>query len=236
MKSIRTQFTDAELGKIYVLARTNARNITMRVKADGIYVTAHPLTSISHIKEVLDEFRSRLKVRQERMAPRPKYDFNYKIETDCFCLNFRPTEKTCFFLTSERGQEIIYCPSSTNFDEERIQEWLHKVVCEALRKQAKLFLPQRLGYLANQCGLTFNNVSIRSSQSCWGSCSSKKNINLSYYLMKLPLHLIDAVLIHELCHTVEMNHGPRFHALMDKFTNGRSQQLNAELKLYRTEI
>lgn len=236
MKSIRTQFTDAELGNIYILARTNARNITMRVRQDGIYVTAHPLTSVSHIKDVLEEFRSRLKARQQGMAPRPKYDFNYKIETDCFRLHFQPTDGTRFSLTSKPGQEIIYCPSTTNFDGMEMQEWLHKVVCEALRKQAKLFLPQRLEYQANRCGLTFNKVSIRSSQSRWGSCSSKKDISLSYYIMTLPLRLIDAVLIHELCHTVEMNHGPRFWALMDRFTNGRAKRLNAEIKQYRTEI
>lgn len=236
MKSIRKHYTDADLGEIYILSRTNARHITMRVKSDGIYVTAHPLTPVDHILEVLDEFRSRLKARQAKLTPRPIYDFKFKIETDCFQLHFQPTENTCFTLSSKPGQEIIYCPSTTDFRGQQMQEWLHKVVCEALRKQAKLFLPQRLAYQAKRCGLDFNKVSIRSSQSRWGSCSSQKNISLSWYLMTLPLHLIDAVLIHELCHTVEMNHGPRFWALMDKFTNGQSRRLQAEIKRYRTEI
>lgn len=236
MKNLRTQFTDPELGQVYVLSRSNARNITMRIKPDGIYVTVHPLASMSHIKEVLEEFRGRLMAKQKKLIPRPTYDLLFKIETDCFQLHFQTTGGKHFSMTYQPGKTTINCPADTDFQAEGMQEWLHKVVCEALRKQAQIYLPKRLEYQAKRCGLTYSKVSIRGSQSRWGSCSSQKNISLSYYLMTLPAHLIDAVLIHELCHTVEMNHGPRFWALMDRFTNGRSAQLTAEIKRYRTEI
>jgi predicted metal-dependent hydrolase len=56
----------------------------------------------------------------------------------------------------------------------------------------------------------YTGVTVRNTQSRWGSCSAQKHINLSLSLMLLPEHLIDYVLLHELCHTVEMNHGERF--------------------------
>lgn len=236
MKNLRTQFSDPQLGTIYVLSHPNARHVTMRVKSDGIYVTAHPFATLSHIKEVLDEFRERLSVKQQQLPSRPVYDLDFKIETDCFQLHFDETPRQQFALTSKPGSEIIHCPAGTDFKAEGMQEWLHKVVCEALRKQAQLYLPQRLAYQSERCGLPFKKVSIRSSQSRWGSCSSQKNISLSYYLMTLPARLIDTVLIHELCHTVEMNHGPRFWALMDKYTNGQAAALTHEIRQYRTEI
>jgi len=59
-----------------------------------------------------------------------------------------------------------------------------------------------------------------------------KSINLSLYLMLLTAPLIDYVILHELCHTKEMNHGIRFWKLMDKVTESKSKELRAQLKKY----
>ena len=66
--------------------------------------------------------------------------------------------------------------------------------------------------------------------------SAQGNINLSYYLVLLPKHLIDYVLLHELAHTREMNHGERFWDLLDRMTDGKAQALRAELRKYQTKI
>ena len=84
--------------------------------------------------------------------------------------------------------------------------------------------------------LPYKAVKINNSQGRWGSCSATKSINLSFYLMLLPKHLIDYVLLHELCHTREMNHGDKFWQLLDKLTDNRSQALRAELKNYKTSL
>ena len=96
--------------------------------------------------------------------------------------------------------------------------------------------PPRLDRLSKQCGLPYASVKINSSQGRWGSCSTKKDINLSYYLVLLPSYLIDYVLLHELCHTREMNHSERFWSLLNQFTEGKALALRGELKKYRTEI
>ena len=85
-------------------------------------------------------------------------------------------------------------------------------------------------------GLPYERVKINSSSGRWGSCSARRNINLSYFLLLLPAHLIDYVLLHELAHTVEMNHGERFWALLNKLTDGKAEALRTELRQYRTEI
>jgi predicted metal-dependent hydrolase len=99
-----------------------------------------------------------------------------------------------------------------------------------LRKQAKAYLPGRLQALAHQYGFTYAMHRISSGRSRWGSCSTKKNINLSLFLMALPKHLIDYVILHELCHTQIMNHSPEFWKLLDSVTQNKAKALRRELR------
>ncbi|MDR0834242.1 MAG: M48 family metallopeptidase [Candidatus Symbiothrix sp.] len=101
-----------------------------------------------------------------------------------------------------------------------------------LASLAKLSLPKQLADIAQAHGFTYLSVKTRKSKTRWGSCSSKKTISLSYYLLLLPQHLIDYVLLHELCHTVHMNHGPAFWALLDQHTGSKSKVFQKELRSY----
>lgn len=63
-------------------------------------------------------------------------------------------------------------------------------------------------------GFEYNRVAIRNQKTCWGSCTAKKNLNFSYKLMYLPEHLMDYIIVHELCHLKELNHGKGFWSLV----------------------
>ena len=103
----------------------------------------------------------------------------------------------------------------------------------AMRRDAHLDLPPRVAAIAARTGLKYNRLSIRAARTKWGSCSGGNNISLSLYMMLLPPHLRDYVILHELCHTVHHNHSARFHALVDSFAGGRERELDKELKKYR---
>ena len=104
---------------------------------------------------------------------------------------------------------------------------------EALRAAAKADLPLRVARLAEQTQLRYAGLTIRAARTRWGSCSGKNQISLSLYLMRLPEHLRDFIILHELCHTIHHNHSPRFHALLDGLLGGREAALRRELRSYR---
>lgn len=106
------------------------------------------------------------------------------------------------------------------------------VQIEELRRAAKADLPARAERIAQTLGLRCGKVTIRASRTKWGSCTSRNDLSLSLFLMTLPEHLRDYVVVHELCHTVHHNHSPRFHALVDKCLGGNEKALNKELRTY----
>jgi predicted metal-dependent hydrolase len=107
---------------------------------------------------------------------------------------------------------------------------------QELRLRAVAFFPNELKRLAREHGFKYTTVKIRKSRTRWGSCSSKGSINISLYLILLPSYLIEYVLLHELCHTVYMNHSPLFWNLLDKHTQGRSKELRKALRNYSPSL
>lgn len=103
---------------------------------------------------------------------------------------------------------------------------------EQMRHEAKALLPARVEYWAQQFGFRYGRVSIRAARSKWGSCSGDNNISLSLFLMALPEHLRDYVIIHELCHTVHHNHSAEFHALANRCLGGKEKNLRRELRRF----
>ena len=83
-----------------------------------------------------------------------------------------------------------------------------------LRKLAKEIIPVRVSHYANLLGVTYGRIAIRTQRSRWGSCSTKGNLNFNCLLMRAPFEVIDSVVVHELCHRIEMNHSKRFYDLV----------------------
>lgn len=61
-----------------------------------------------------------------------------------------------------------------------------------------------------------NSIRLKYVHSRWGSCASNGNLNFSSKLLLAPIHIMDSVIIHELSHLKEMNHGPRFWKWVEK--------------------
>lgn len=103
------------------------------------------------------------------------------------------------------------------------------------KEKTRRLVHSRLAFFNQHYGLAWRRVAIKDQRSRWGSCSVRANLNFNYRLIFLPLELVDYVVVHELCHLREMNHGPAFWALVAE-TVPDWKRLRRELKAVRFAI
>lgn len=83
------------------------------------------------------------------------------------------------------------------------------------KEAARELVHDRLAYWKSVHPFEHGQVRIKNTRRSWGSCSGKKNLNFNFRLVHLPPELSDYVVLHELCHTVHLNHSRDFWGLVD---------------------
>ncbi|MDD6155088.1 MAG: SprT family zinc-dependent metalloprotease [Eubacteriales bacterium] len=83
---------------------------------------------------------------------------------------------------------------------------------QALHDRAAAVIPSRVRFYADKIGVDYGRITIRSQKTRWGSCSAKGNLSFNCLLMLAPEKVLDSVIVHELCHRLEMNHSGRFYS------------------------
>jgi predicted metal-dependent hydrolase len=104
----------------------------------------------------------------------------------------------------------------------------------ALQRRAHALFAQRIEHYSRGVARAIPPLSLSSARTRWGSCSAS-GIRLNWRLIHLPLHLIDYVVTHELAHLEQMNHSPRFWAVVERLYPDY-QSARAELKRRTPEI
>ncbi len=108
------------------------------------------------------------------------------------------------------GMELhVSCDGTIRQAKEALEDYLRTV--------AEKYFLKRTTDLAEQMGVTFNNITIRGQKTRWGSCTREKNLNFNWRLILLPLEVAESVIIHELAHTIHMNHSKSFYGLVERF-------------------
>lgn len=116
-----------------------------------------------------------------------------------------------------------------------VQKAAEKACIKALRAQASALLPQRLETLAATHAYQYKSINIKQLTGRWGSCDAETNIVFNLFLMQLPWHLIDYVIMHELAHTRVLHHGPLFWKEFEAHLPN-ARKLRQEMKQYRPMI
>ncbi len=205
---------DQEFGKIIIRRSAKATQVRMRVNADGtIRASLPPYAPIFLVKRLLKNSRDELRALIRQYRPAVVFKDGMKIgKSHTLIVNKSHGLESS---VSRQGQQIIVTlADGVNLDAPLVVKEIKKRVIEALRVEAKSYLPRRLAFLAEKHGFTYSRTRFSTASGRWGSYSDHGTVSLNIALMNLPFELIDYVLIHELAHTKQMNHSPAFWQLV----------------------
>ena len=194
-------------------------NLGIKSDKTKLFVPLFPVKEKVHIDPVLGEVRLRKSARARRISLRV-HPRRGVLVTVPFCA---PYALGVTFLESRREWVLaaLERAAARNADLPEGED------IESLRAKAKAALPPRLAEFAARYGFRYHRVTIKHNTSNWGSCSSKGNINLNLNLMRVPVPLQDYILLHELTHLRHPDHGPAFHAELERLLADHFAQ-NAE--------
>ena len=205
--------TDEEFGVITIRRSARASQVRLRVAPDGTLRASMPIYApLFLLKRLVKASRPQLRAMLQQAQP----DTNYKDGQQIGKSHTLIVQAGSRVSVARNKQHIVVTlPAHTSLSNADVVRKIRDTSIAALRIEAKSYLPKRLQYLAEQYGFQYSKVRFSHASSRWGSCSSTGTISLNIALMKLPFELIDYVLIHELAHTVEMNHSSAFWSLVE---------------------
>lgn len=227
------EYNDKELGKIIVKPNIRAKRIIARKKGEYIQLTVPFGFTPKRIPSVLDDMRHRLtkvcSVKNQLITE------DSVLKTFSFTARLSRTHLVeCVKMRLKDGNLTVFIPGNFDLESSASQHIVKEMIRHALRHEAKRILPEKTLKFAQELQLQVTGIKINKSVSRWGSCSRRKTINLSYYTMLLPEKQIDYVILHELAHTVELNHGEKFWNLLDRFCGEDAKAISRSLRKYKS--
>ena len=228
------------VGRVVLVRSLRAKRMNIRIKAfEDIRVAVPKGVSYVQAEQFVYQKLDWLKTHHPKVktseARHTIFDEQTTFQTRQHTLRIVRKENGTLSVRTVRGEILVHCPRSIDIRSDEAQQAIRGGIEQAWRKEAKVYLPKRVEALAREHGFTYEKLFIKNIKSRWGSCSHVNNINLSLHLMRLPEHLIDYVILHELAHTVEKNHGYGFETLLRKVCP-RANTCEAELKQHNIKL
>ena len=196
----------------YTLTRTKRKTIAIYITYNGVEVRAPHVTP----KYEIDRFvaskekwiEEKASIMRERMENRDSFRLDYGS-----LVLFRGMTYPIAESKDAIGFDgaCFRVPPGLDFEE------IKRACIDIYRMQAKRVIEPRTSAFAEQMAVNYASVKITGAQKQWGSCTAKKRINFSWRLMMADDALIDYVIVHELAHTLELNHSADFWDIVGAF-------------------
>ncbi len=205
----------------YVLRRARRRTIGLSIDHRGLRVGAPPRSSLREVEALilrhgewvvqkLDEWRSRQPERLQIVDGVQLPLFGEMIEVR---VEVR-VEARAEALRAVGGNRAVWRADGGLTLCLRSSEEAGRVLEKTLRERARGLFVERLAHYAARLNLMSPPLTLSSARTRWGSCSSRTGIRLNWRLIHFAPPVVDYVVAHELAHLREMNHSPRFWAIV----------------------
>lgn len=227
------------IGEIKVRRSANIKYLRIRMAPGrGIWVSFPFGVSRKQTEKFLEENRDWIVQNRKNMEVYEQdtgvgLKIGAEIQTKMHTLKIVETKQLKPSYKIEQNIITLGIPEKVEFN--RIEKIVRQFLLEIYAMESRQYLPQRVKMYADRFGFKYGRLSFRDNVSNWGSCSFENNISLNIKLMKLPDEIIDYVILHELCHTIEKNHSVDFWKLVGKVCPDYAV-LRSRLRKYNTRI
>jgi len=223
-----------EIGYVKFRKNNRAKRLTIRIKNDGqINVTIPYLVSVREAVLFVNKKKDWILKIQEKLKHKRTEQLLFNEQTDFSTVNHKvsisryPGKKVKKKLTDE--MLFIQIPFVEDIGSQYIQTQIKQAILDTWHSEAKDILIERTQQLAAKNDFRLTEVKIKNMKTRWGSCSRNNTINLNLHLVRLPDHLRDYIILHELVHTIYKNHGKEFWKRLNELS-GNAKELSKELK------
>lgn len=217
------------------IIRSNRKSLSIEITAEGkVRVRAPRRMKQQEIDRFIQARQKWIEDKMHMVQSRPRAAVHTLQEDEIFWYLGMP-----YLLTYSNTAHAVQIQQDKIVVPYNTCELMQKTLLQWYKEQAKLTLAQRLSDVSKQTGLTCTGMKITSAKTRWGSCTAKNSLNFSWYLVMAPVQVIDAVVVHELCHTIQHNHSKSFwnevYRIMPDY-NMKHRWLNENSQLLRLEF
>jgi len=197
---------------------------------EGDLIIRSPKVSQHYIEQLLIKKSSWINRSRERLMQKKGKTLNYTKEPklyfkgNAYPLLLQEQTKKRTSLSFENKTFIL---RYHRYDESLFQRHIDRFY----KKEAAALIPALVERWSSEMKLTPNRISFRKTKRQWGSCSGRNDLSFNTMAMKLPLDVIQYIIVHELAHITHKHHQKSFWTLVEKYMPNYKQHV-AELKTY----
>ena len=205
---------------INIKSNSRAKGVNIKYEKDAVTIVKPTRLSYKRLYEILLVNKSKIKSDYDKFL----LNYNEKkisiLNKDKILYNGKDCELKITYVEDnivklKFENDVFNIIINKNIDEKNSEKLVQKLLNSFYKQQTYNFLQDEIVYWSNATNIQFNKFSVRNVKTRWGSCvKATKSLNFNLKLSMLPKYVRSSIIVHELCHIKEANHGENFWKLV----------------------